>query len=90
VLYLLVAGANQVSRPGWATSLPSRSCGSDSRRPLRRMVHPAPVASPLCLDGYLPAADPWSRHLRHRYARGQAGARFRPRSGHRKWRRRAV
>jgi hypothetical protein len=51
----------------------------------------APVASPLASTGYLPAAAPLvqapAAPLRQR-ARLESG--FRPRSGHRKWRRRAA
>ena len=35
MLYVLVIAANRSGRPGCVTSLPSWSCGFDSRRPLR-------------------------------------------------------
>src|SRR5262249_54857743 len=48
VPYLLITAANWIGRPESVTSLPSWSCGFDSRRPLRR---------PLCCFRSISAAE---------------------------------
>ena len=55
--YLLVTAANWSGRPEFVTSLPSWSCGFDSRRPLRG---PATAASNKVADGRYRSAGTFS------------------------------
>lgn len=50
MLYVLVIVANWSGRPGCVTDLPSRSCGSDSRRPLQ-FINNFRFGVPICPVG---------------------------------------